>query len=373
VENANGGTASNAGSSYNGTRYSGDVFCFYYCENVFDPKATVAAGNGNVYMNRYWSGLIINRAGSVAATGLFYPDYGPCYLLLSDDPRPGMPVTLSWAFITSNGTPVSKNATLSASFDGGASWSTVYSGANTSCAYTVPSGKDGIMFRVGSGTSTGYCTTETVPFTAAPVISGTDANLGVMADAFSPYQYSVARSSADTEEWDEAAVTVTLDGGTLQSAKAAVNIVKTVLIGAAEWKKVPNGEHTLKISARRIVGGVSFGTAAVRTLTFTRTKNRAMLTLRNAARSDTRPEQIMLSVAGAFPSGSSLSVEACNNANDSAPAWEDMTAECLAGTPRAFANGTKTAGEWGVNFRITLERGTAVGDCYINAVSGEYS
>ena len=55
--------------------------------------------------------------------------------------------------------------------------------------------------------------------------------------------------------------------------------------------------------------------------------------------------------------GGAIEVEACNNAFDASPTWEDMTQEFLQGSAHTFENDTKTGTYWGVKIRITILKG----------------
>jgi len=57
--------------------------------------------------------------------------------------------------------------------------------------------------------------------------------------------------------------------------------------------------------------------------------------------------------------GQITSLYACNNYNDSAPTWEAI----LDNAEHAFANTTKTAGQWAVAVRVTIEREAAEEIC----------
>jgi hypothetical protein len=370
ITNTTGGAGGTGGSP--ATSVPGAAYGFYECTRVLDPKAVLSDSVGTSYMHYLWSGLIINRPGSNAKTALFSPDFGPYQLVMSNKPMPSQPAALAWQFITPAGDAVSKSAVLQASTDNGAAWTNIYTGTNTSFTYNVPSGIGNIRFRVSTSGS-GYAYSDLTQFTSIPVISGTDENLGTMAASFTPYQFSVSKAPDDESGWNAAFITVTLDGKTLQTFNTAIGDVKTLSVAASAWNKVLNGAHTLKISAVRIIDGQPAGTESVRTLAFTRAQTRAALTLSSPAVSETRPERIELSIGGAFPAGSSLTIETCNNADDPEPAWEDMTADYLAGTPHVFENDSKTAAEWGVNIRVTLERGDAVGACYVDSIVGDFS
>lgn len=49
-------------------------------------------------------------------------------------------------------------------------------------------------------------------------------------------------------------------------------------------------------------------------------------------------------------------VEACNNAFDDSPAWEDITAQVAINRVYNFLNESKTAEKWGVNVRFTITK-----------------
>lgn len=65
-------------------------------------------------------------------------------------------------------------------------------------------------------------------------------------------------------------------------------------------------------------------------------------------------------------------MEVCNNANDPAPEWEDATEAATAKHAHIFTNTMKQAPEWGVNVRVTIERNSAIGDCYITGIGGNF-
>jgi hypothetical protein len=352
---------------------AGVVYGFDTCSNVIDPKGVLAGVAGTSYLHYKWQGLITNRAGSNAKTALFSPDYGPYELLAEESETPGDSVSLSWRFITPAGEPVAKSAVLQVSTDNEATWTDIYTGADTEYSYTVPPGVDNARFRVYADANSGVAYSKERLFTVTPVISGEDEDLGELADSFPPYQFTVSKAPDDADTWDAAFITAALDRKTIQTFNVAVNVAKTLSIAPSVWRRVINGAHTLKISAVRIINGQPEGTSAARTLTFTRKQNTAALSLLSPAVAAVMPEQIEVAVGGQFPEGSILTVEACNNAEDVSPAWEDMTAESLAGEAHTFENSSKLALDWGVNIRVTLDRGTAEGPCYINSIVGDYT
>ena len=78
----------------------------------------------------------------------------------------------------------------------------------------------------------------------------------------------------------------------------------------------------------------------------------------------------VMSVVGQIPAGAVYKVEATNNAKDTSPVWQDVTAEVKSGANIVFKNKTAVNGA-AFNFRITVERGTSAGG-YISGVSGAF-
>jgi hypothetical protein len=66
-------------------------------------------------------------------------------------------------------------------------------------------------------------------------------------------------------------------------------------------------------------------------------------------------------------------VEICKNGFDDTPTWENCTAATLNGMRYLFQNHSKSADKWGVNIRATLDRGSAVGPCYIVSIGGNFA
>ena len=76
------------------------------------------------------------------------------------------------------------------------------------------------------------------------------------------------------------------------------------------------------------------------------------------------------SIIGELPTGATVKIEVCNNGYDDSPTWQDVTQRVLAGEKFQLTNATKTAENWGYNVRVTVSRGSATGDIYINSMGG---
>lgn len=255
---------------------------------------------------------------------------------------------------------------LECSVNGGA-YTQIYSGAHTSHAHLVPFGTSSVAYRVKatdpSGESSAYKTSATVTVinNNAPVISGTDSNLGVKSKGFTG-TYTVTDA-------DNNAVTVTeaIDGVQIRSLVATLG--ETITYGVTEntWLALPNGSHTLTI---RATDGID---TSVRTYTFTKLVNTLKIMNSTPWRASGRPTRIMLVITRNIPSTAIFKVEVCNNGYDASPTWEDATDAVTSGLVHVFTNTDKEdETDWGVLVRVTVERNGATGACYVSAIGGNF-
>ena len=206
----------------------------------------------------------------------------------------------------------------------------------------------------------GTVSTNTPPtITSASGASGV--NLGSKMAAFN-FQYTVADADGD-----KLTVTEKLDGTTM---KTRTNISSGTTLTfeypstAANFQKILNGSHVLTVE-------VSDGKAsATFTANFTKAVYEATITLKTPLAVAGDITAAVLSVVGDIPAGAVYKVEATNNAKDTSPVWQDVTAEVKSGANIVFENKTAANGA-AFNFRITVKRGTSVGG-YISGVSGAF-
>lgn len=272
--------------------------------------------------------------------------------------------TISWSGVTDpDGNSVTYQLEYAAN---GGSYTQLYSGAALSYAHVIPFGTSTVTYRVKAtdtaAASSAYTTsaTRTVVNNNAPVISGTDTNLGVKSSGFTgKYTITDANGNAVT-------VTETIDGKQIRAFSATLGKENTYSVTGNTWLTLSNGSHTLKITA---TDGLE---TTVRTYTFTKSLN--TLKIQNATpwAATTMPTRIMLVVTRNIPSGAIFKVEVCNNGYDASPTWENATAAVLSGLVHVFANTTKTATNWGVRVRVTVERNGAIGACYVSAIGGNF-
>lgn len=243
----------------------------------------------------------------------------------------------------------------------------VYSGKNSEFSEPLNPLWNTVQYRIkatdGFGGESGYTISGicTIIHNQSPVISGTDMDLGTLADAFPAQEYSVSDPEADN-----ITVTETLDGGVLRSFEAVHGEIYTVAVDAAHWRGLINGKHEVAIEA---TDGTS---QSVRRFLFQKDAPMILFSTK-VVESLKQPAVVMVNGVWNMPEGATLTVEACNNAFDSIPIWQDITQQVLDGKRAPLANMQKTANKWGIQIRMRLERGTAAQTCYIHSLTVCYT
>jgi hypothetical protein len=203
--------------------------------------------------------------------------------------------------------------------------------------------------------------TFTVIWNRPPTISGTDTDLGVIGDPPS-LTYSVS-----DPEGQSFTITEYLDGEVLRTFSGVAGQEYTVTIPTDKWLRTSLAQHTLKVRATDSAGQYS-----ERIYTFTRTDDRIVFELDEPFLTDAKANRILVTLDAVIPPGASYIVEACNNAFDAQPTWEDVTGPVSAGRGYIFTNETKTAANWGVSIRFTFLKGTATEKILINGFGGAF-
>ena len=253
---------------------------------------------------------------------------------------------------------------LECSINGG-EYAQVYSGTSAAYAHLVPFGTSSVSYRVKatdpSGESSAYTTSDTINVinNNAPVISGEDTNLGIKSDDFTG-TYTITDANSDT-----VTVTEAIDG--IQIRSLVVTLGETITYGVTEntWLALPNGSHTLTISA---TDGID---TSVRTIVFTKLVDKFTIQNSTPWHSENMPSRIMIVVTRNIPSAATFTVEVCNNGYDDEPYWEDATDAVRSGLVHVFEN-EEAENDWGVLIRVTVERNGATGACYVSAIGGNF-
>lgn len=200
-----------------------------------------------------------------------------------------------------------------------------------------------------------------LPPNAPPEItSDLAAQLGELSDGFS-CNYSVD----DENETDPLTVTLKLDNSVIQTFPGVRDQQESYTLGGHEWLKVPNGDHTFKIC-------VNDGRETIEKVSkFTRNCTSMSFILSEPLQTDELACAINLKFIGDIPHDAAIKFEACNNANDTEPAWEDITQRVTSGLSHVFKNKTPENG-FAINFRITASRGASNSGGYIEKIICEY-
>ena len=179
---------------------------------------------------------------------------------------------------------------------------------------------------------------------SAPAISGQDEDLGQQTGSFAE-KYTVT-----DVEGDNVVVTEFVDDKQIRSYQATLGQEETIELSRENWLTLTNGAHQLRVEA---VDG-NFATS-VRVWNFSKKETVIAFQFAKPEETDARATKILITPTWHIE-GSVAKVEACNNAFDDSPAWEDITAQVAINRVYNFLNESKTAEKWGVNVRFTITK-----------------
>ena len=213
------------------------------------------------------------------------------------------------------------------------------------------------------GNESAYVTSSAVPVihNQPPVISGQNADLGTKSGDFS-YKYTVTDPDGDT-----VTVVEKVDETTLRSYTPTLGEENTMNVAGHDFTALSNGAHTIAITATDTVGN-----KAVRTLTFTKQIRGFVITLAAPPEAQAQPTRANVVVTREIPAGATFKVEVTNNPFDPSPAWEDCTNAVIQGVAYVFENTINTAVKFGMNIRVTVERGDAISACWVSSIGGNF-
>ena len=253
------------------------------------------------------------------------------------------------------------------SYNSGA-WTQVQSSAARTFTEAVSTAWNTLKYRVRAKDSydnySAYTTSGDIAVihNQPPVISGANADLGVKREGFT-YEYSVTDPDADIVN-----VVEKIDG-TVHATKNNVELGETQTLSVIDdsFTALSNAIHTITITATD-----SAGNSAVRTLTFTKAIDGFVITLTEPLEAESQPTRCNITVTRDIPAGGEFKVEATNNPFDTSPVWEDCTNAVIAGHAHVFENTMNTAAQYGLNIRVTVKRGTALTNCWVSGIGGNF-
>jgi hypothetical protein len=253
------------------------------------------------------------------------------------------------------------------SYNSGA-WTQVQSSASRTFTEAVSTAWNTLKYRVRAKDSYGNYSAYTtsgdiaVVHNQPPVISGANADLGVKREDFT-FEYSVTDPDNDIVNVVEA-----IDGVTI-GTKNAIELGEALVLSVAgnAFTALTNAAHTITITATD-----SAGNSAIRTLTFTKSISGFVITLTEPMEAESQPTRCNIAVTRDIPAGGEFKVEVCNNPYDATPVWEDCTNAVIQGTAHVFENTANTVAQYGLNIRVTVNRGDALTACWVSGIGGNF-
>lgn len=253
------------------------------------------------------------------------------------------------------------------SYNSGA-WTQVQASASRTFTEAVSTAWNTLKYRVRAKDSYGNYSAYTTSGDIAvihnqpPVISGSNADLGTKRGDFT-YQYSVTDPDNDVVN-----VVEKIDGKTIATKNAiTLGATQTLSVSGNTFTALTNAQHTITITATD-----SAGNSAVRTLTFTKSIAGFVITLSAPLEANSKPTRANVKVTRDIPAGGTFKVEVTNNPFDASPVWEDCTNAVVQGVAHVFENKINTAAQYGMNIRVTVERGDALTACWVSGIGGNF-
>lgn len=253
------------------------------------------------------------------------------------------------------------------SYNSGA-WTQVQASASRTFTEAVSTAWNTLKYRVRAKDSYGNYSAYTTSGDIAvihnqpPVISGSNADLGTKRADFT-YQYSVTDPDNDV-----VSVVEKIDGKTIATKNAiTLGATQTLSVSGNTFTALTNAQHTITITATD-----SAGNSAVRTLTFTKSIAGFVITLSAPLEANSQPTRANIKVTRDIPAGGTFKVEATNNPFDASPVWEDCTNAVVQGVAHVFTNKINTAARYGMNIRVTVQRGDALTACWVSGIGGNF-
>ena len=186
----------------------------------------------------------------------------------------------------------------------------------------------------------------------------------------SDYDVNLTVSISDTVDDESYLVIASLDDKDIYEES---NVLKdngsAFTISKEMFQKIPNGEHVLKVTVYN-----SQNQSVSQNLNFSKHITGVYLTLKNPVVVDTDDtvSKFLVNVIGSFPEGSSLVVKVTNNAKDSSPVWQTVSANEMNTNEFIEFTNKNTVNGSAFNIIVEANRGTATEECYISSVNGMF-
>lgn len=262
-------------------------------------------------------------------------------------------LTDNWAYWTRTETRTSRVYTIQAS--GVSNDSVGYNGNVGVRPVLNLSGNERVSDIAGED---GYYTVE---FNTPPVITVTSNDSNTSDVGVTP-TYTVT----DVDK-DQVTVKEYIDDEPIRSHVVTLDKTYTASITGVTWLKLANDTHTIKIVANDGFAEVT------KEIPFTKSLSSFVVQRATPITASEEPKSIRVTVVKVIPEGATFKVEACRNGFDTTPYWEDITRKVESGGIHDFdLTHTKSATEWGINVRVTVDRNGKSGACYITEIGGNF-
>lgn len=194
-----------------------------------------------------------------------------------------------------------------------------------------------------------------------PVISGVDEDLGTVSEPF------VKEYIVTDAESNDVVVKEFLNNTELKTYQVTLGEANTTVFSKEEFIKLPNGSHEFRIEATDIAGSTTY-----RTFIFTKNEVKIKFKLKTPFLTDAMATKIFITPTWNREGAESVKVEACNNAFDANPTWEDITDLVIQGRHFNLTNDVKTDTNWGVDVRIEMIRAVDGPEIEITGFGGAF-
>lgn len=176
-----------------------------------------------------------------------------------------------------------------------------------------------------------------------------------------PFSFKYKVSDAEGDKCD---VRILFGSKVLDFKKeVALNTEQTYTFSKLDFAKIPAGEISIKIEATDANEGVSS-----KIVTFNKTINGCGYVFKKET--NAKVTQAIVSVSRKIDEKSTFKAYVCNNANDAAPTWEEVTD--MMEKIYTLKNDKKTAAKWAFGLKVEVVRGKDAGDSYLNAIGYSY-
>lgn len=304
--------------------------------------------------------------GTVDSSGAYIPVYNSAPTNITSISIPttlsvNERVTISWGASTdADGDPVTYK--LERVADGVKKL--LYSGTSRSYVDTIPTGVGTIYYQVYSTDGQDdsvprKSVTKTVIQNIPPTITASTTDFGTKTSTFG---FNITIGDA---EGGSLKVELRMDGKLFSSKTEPVGNL-LVFIPEDIFAACSNGSHTVQVRVTDSDGGTVSKNFSFR-------KNVSVTSFQTPPFTATvMPTKIKLAVQGDRGEGVTWKIEACNNAFDNLPTWEDITSEVDNRLVHVFQNATKVHKDWAVAVKVSMTRTTPGLTAYCTSITGNY-